>query len=182
MNYAPLQQLSTDLTNNTVAKYNWISPDQFNDAHSALSGGFAYQGTHYSGDQAAIAQGDDFLSQIVPEIMASQAYQNNGAIVLWWDESEGGNTSAFTIPEIVISPDAKGNAFSDKVLYTHSSDLLSMEELFQLGQCIGASCDANDLSNLFLSDSIPNNVPEPAGLALLAFGLFGTVVVRRRRG
>ncbi len=34
--YAPLQQLSTDLTNNTVADYNWITPDQYNDMHSSL--------------------------------------------------------------------------------------------------------------------------------------------------
>jgi hypothetical protein len=69
-NYAPLQQLSTDLTNNTVAQYNWITPDQYNDAHSALNGGFTYKGIHYTGDQAAIAQGDNFLSQIVPTIEA----------------------------------------------------------------------------------------------------------------
>jgi hypothetical protein len=179
-NYAPLQQLSTDLNNNTVARYNWISPDQFNDAHSALAGGFTYQGTHYTGDQAAVAQGDNFLSQIVPEIMASDAYQNNGAIVIWWDETEGGDTSAFTIPEIVISPDAKGNAYTNDILYTHSSDLLTMEELFQLEDCLGASCGANDLSDLFIPGSVPGTVPEPMSLAVLAMGLLGTGLVRRR--
>src|SRR5207253_1301259 len=85
--YAPLQQLQTDLTNNTVAKYNWITPNQFNDQHTALTGG--YKGL--TGDAANIKQGDDYLAQIVPTIMASQAYQNNGAIVIWNDESEGGD-------------------------------------------------------------------------------------------
>src|SRR5262249_34849679 len=80
--YAPLQQLATDLTTNTgLARYNLITPDQFNDMHSALTAGFTYNGVHYTGDQAAIAQGDNFLSMIVPEIEASQAYKNNGAIV-----------------------------------------------------------------------------------------------------
>src|SRR5262249_13538667 len=77
--YAPLQQLQTDLKNNTVAKYNLITPDQFNDMHSALTNGFTYNGTHYTGDQASIAEGDNFLSIIIPEIMASKAYKNNGA-------------------------------------------------------------------------------------------------------
>ena len=54
--------------------------------------GFTYNGTHYTGDQAAVAQGDNFLSMIVPQIMASQAYKNNGAIVIWFDETEGGDT------------------------------------------------------------------------------------------
>src|SRR5262249_51171917 len=72
--YAPLQQLQTDLANNTVARYNQIIPNQYNDMHSALTAGFTYNGVHYTGDQAAVAQGDNFLAQVVPQIMASQAY------------------------------------------------------------------------------------------------------------
>src|SRR6185436_5887269 len=83
--YAPLEQLQTDLTNNTVAKYNWITPDQFNDMHTALTGTF--QGLT-NGNDKRIKQGDNFLAQIVPIIMASDAYKNDGAIVLWWDETE----------------------------------------------------------------------------------------------
>ncbi|HTA45147.1 MAG TPA: alkaline phosphatase family protein [Bryobacteraceae bacterium] len=155
VHYAPLQQLLTDLANNTVAQYNWITPDQYNDQHSALTGGFSYQGTKYTGDQAAIAQGDNFLSILVPQIMASQAYKNNGMIVIWWDETEGGDTPAFTIPEIIVSPNTKGNAYSNNILYTHSSDLLTMQELFSVGPCLGAACGANDLSDLLKPASIP---------------------------
>src|ERR1051326_7099648 len=68
--YAPLQQLQVDLANNAVADYNWITPNQFNDMHSTLSGG--YKGL--TSDSARIKQGDDFLSVVVPRIMASQAY------------------------------------------------------------------------------------------------------------
>jgi hypothetical protein len=88
--YAPLQQLQVDLANNTAARYNWITPDQFNDSHSALANGFTYHGVHFTGDQASIAQGDNFLSIIVPMIESSQAFKNNGAIIIWWDETEGG--------------------------------------------------------------------------------------------
>jgi hypothetical protein len=153
-NYAPLQQLSTDLTNNTVAQYNWITPNQFNDAHSALTGGFTYHGTLYTGDAAEIAQGDNFLSILVPQIMASQAYQNDGAIIIWWDETEGGDDPSRTLPEIIISPDAKGNAYSNNILYTHSSDLLTMQELFSVGPCLRGACTATDLSDLFKPGAI----------------------------
>ena len=47
-NYAPLQQLKTDLNNNTVAKYNWITPDQYNDMHSSLNTSFTYNGVTYA--------------------------------------------------------------------------------------------------------------------------------------
>jgi phosphatidylinositol-3-phosphatase len=76
-NYAPLQQLFVDLANNTVADYNWITPNQFNDQHTALKGGFL----GLTGDAANIRQGDNFLSIIVPTIMASRAYRDRGAIL-----------------------------------------------------------------------------------------------------
>jgi hypothetical protein len=155
--YAPLQQLQTDLKNNTVAKYNEITPNQYNDMHSSLNTDFTYNGvtwTHNT-DQQAIAIGDNFLSKIVPQIMASKAYKNNGAIVIWFDETEGGDTSAETLAEIVISPLAKGNAFKSTLQYTHSSDLKSLEELFGVyapgGGFLGDANKAgtNDLSDLF---------------------------------
>ncbi|MGA2716796.1 MAG: alkaline phosphatase family protein [Bryobacteraceae bacterium] len=156
--YVPLQQLATDLANNTVAQYNWITADQYNEMHSSLSTPFTYNGVTYPAntDQEAIALGDHFLSIIVPQIMASQAYQNDGAIVIWFDESEGGDTASFTLPEIIISPDAKGNAYSNNIHYTHSSDLLTMQEIFNVGPCLLDACNATDLSDLFKPEAITN--------------------------
>jgi hypothetical protein len=187
-NYAPLQQLGTDLLNNTVAQYNWITPDQFNDMHSVLSGGFTYNGVHYTGDQAAIAQGDNFLSQMVPMIEASNAYKNDGAIVLWWDESENGDDPSQTLGEIVISPDAKGNAYTNNIRYTHSSDLLTMQEIFGVGPCLRDACQATDLSDLFKAGAIPEGplaTPEPGTFGALLIGLSAVAssnaISRRKR-
>ena len=183
-NYAPLQQLQTDLANNAVAQYNWITPDQYNDMHTTLSGGFTYQGIQLTGDDARIAQGDNFLSQIVPMIMASQAYQDDGAIVLWWDETEGGDGPDRTIPEIIISPDAKGNAYTNSILYTNSSDLLTMQELFNVGPCLLDACNATHLSDFFVEGAIPDaitrTVPEPASTLTLGAGLFALGLIQRR--
>ncbi|MBO0697083.1 MAG: carboxypeptidase regulatory-like domain-containing protein [Zavarzinella sp.] len=156
--YAPLQQLQTDLNNNTVARYSLITPNQFNDMHSSLNTDFVYNGTTWTHntDQQAIAIGDHFLSQIVPTIMASQAYKNNGVIVIWFDETENGNTTSFTIPEIIISPLAKGNAFNSTLTYTHSSDLKTMQELFGVSAPGGGflgdanTPGTNDLSDMFV--------------------------------
>jgi hypothetical protein len=164
-NVYPLFQLFSDLTNHAVGQYNWITPNQYNDMHSALSGGFTYQGTYYTGDQAAVAQGDNFLSQIVPIIQASTAYKDHGLIILWWDESEIGDTAAYSIPEIIISPLARGNAYASSIELNHSSDLKTMEELFglpYLSNSIPASetsvsggynnvATVNNLNDLFLN-------------------------------
>jgi len=156
--YAPLQQLATDLANNSVAQYNWITPDRYNDMHSSLASGFTYHGVRYTGDQAAVAQGDNFLAIVVPEIEASQAFKNHGLIVLWWDETEGGDSSAYTIPEIIISPDAKGNAYASPTYYTHASDLLTMEEIFQLRERLGVSGGTNSLADM-IQAPLPTALP-----------------------
>jgi phosphatidylinositol-3-phosphatase len=169
-NVYPLAQLFDDLSHNTVGRYNWITPDQYNEAHSSLINGFTYQGVHYTGDQSSVAAADNFLSTVIPEIMASKAYQDNGVIILWWDETEGGDTAGQTIPEIVLSPLAKGNAYASTVPMNHSSDLKTMDELFGLpfvNNPIPASetnvdggynnvATVNDLSDLFVPGAIPS--------------------------
>jgi phosphatidylinositol-3-phosphatase len=132
--YSPLPDLANDLAAGTCAQYNVITPDQYNDMHTALSAGFTYNGTHYTGDSAQVAQGDNFLSIVIPEIMASPQYKNNGVIIIWTDETEGSPQNDFrhTLTEIVISPLAKGNAYASTLNYTHSSDLHTMQEIFQV--------------------------------------------------
>jgi phosphatidylinositol-3-phosphatase len=161
--YAPLQQMASDLANDNVAEYNWITPNQFNDMHTALSGG--YKGL--TGDAANIKQGDDFLNQIVPVIMASNAYKNHGVIILWWDEAEGDGVAGdnaddfnHTIGEIVISQHAHANVngvpYASPVNLTHSSDLRTMQEIFRVGPpLLGDAANAEDLSDLFAPGSFP---------------------------
>jgi len=168
-NVYPLAQLFDDLNNNAAGRYNWITPNQYNDAHTALNGGFTYNGIHYTGDAANIAQGDNFLAQIVPQIMASKAYQKNGVIIIWWDESEGGDDLTRTIQEVVISPLAKGNAYASSLPMSHSSDIKTMEEVLGLAFVnnpipvnetnnfggYNNVATVNDLSDLFRSGVIP---------------------------
>lgn len=168
-NVYPLAQLFDDLNDNAVGRYNWITPDQYNEAHSSLNGGFTYRGVHYTGDQAAVAEADNFLSIVIPEIMSSRAYKDNGVIVLWWDETEGGDNGNYSIPEIVISPLAKGNAYASTVPMNHSSDIKTWEEVFGLPMVnnpIPANetnfdgsfnnvATVNDLSDLFVPDAVP---------------------------
>ena len=164
LNYAPLQQFALDLQHDDLADYNWITPNQFNDQHTTLTNGYGgAAGTPLKGDPARIAQGDNFLARVVPLIMASDAYKHHGVIVLWWDESEGGDTPSFTLPFIVISKDARANAaglpFASDVEYSHSSFLRTMQEIFHVDPrggfpFLGAAAAANDLSALFKPGAI----------------------------
>jgi hypothetical protein len=166
--YAPLQQFFADLDNDTVADYNFITPNQFNDQHTTLTGG--YKGL--TGDPAKILQGDDFLRQVIPVIMASRAYKEHGVIIIWWDESEqdgvaGDNLDDFshTIGEIIISPRAHKNVdglpYASPLNFTHSSDLRTMQEIFRTGgPFLGDAANAIDLSDLFEHGAIPNGLKD----------------------
>ncbi|HEX3800541.1 MAG TPA: alkaline phosphatase family protein [Verrucomicrobiae bacterium] len=131
-NIYPLEQLFSDLSNHVAGRYNWIGPNTFNDQHSPLPGGFTYNGITYTGEDAGIAQGDNFLSIILPRIMASAEYQDNGMIVIWYDESEYEDDTNHPIPAIIISPWARGNGYASQKIMSHSSDLKTMEEIFGL--------------------------------------------------
>jgi hypothetical protein len=132
--------------------------------------------------------------------MASQAYQNNGAIVIWLDETEGThNDTTDTLMEIVISKLAEGSqtgtgVYSDNLNFDHSSDVATFQEIFQVPAATasgylnnastaltdGTTPGAQDLSDLFVPGTIPTSVPEPTTLGLLSVGAMALLGRRRR--
>jgi len=158
---------SSLISQQLLADYNWISPNQYNDMHTALTGG--YKGL--TGDAANIKQGDDFLSQIVPAIMASHAYKNHGVIILWWDESErdgvaGDNPDDLnhTVGEIVISDRAHANVnglpYASPVAFTHSSDVRTMQNIFRTAGLISPTRSTPTTSPTFSSPAQSRRSPE----------------------
>jgi phospholipase C len=131
----PYTELAGDLASGKVARYNFLTPNLCNDMHGASG---------CPSDE--IQAGDDWLSRELPKIMASSAYQNNGAIFITWDESEGAEVP---IGMIVLSPLAKGHGYSNSVHYTHSSTLRTMQEIFGVSPFLGDAANANDLGDLF---------------------------------
>ena len=89
-------------------RYNWVVPNLCNDMHNTCSP-----------TNNPILQGDGWLSRELPKILNSQAYSNNGAVFIVWDEGAG--TSDGPIGMIVLSPLAKGTGYSNTNRYTHSS-------------------------------------------------------------
>jgi len=132
----PFEELKSDLSNSTVAQYNFITPNQCDNMHSS-------DGCQ---SQDKVKNGDTWLSQVVPMIMSSQAYQQGGVIFITWDESEGGD---HPIGMIVLSPFAKGGGYSNSLRYDHSSTLRTIQEIFHITPYLGNAAGATDLSDLF---------------------------------
>ena len=104
-------QLDADIAANQVPKYAFITPNLDNDMHDG-----------------SIAQGDLWLSQELPKIMATDAYKNNGVIFLLWDEGSGTLGPGDDPPFIAISPMIK-SGFVSKTPYDTSSYLKTVQDI-----------------------------------------------------
>jgi hypothetical protein len=131
----PYSELRTDLQKNTVARYNFITPNLCNDMHDPCAP-----------LNDPVKQGDSWLAQNLPMILNSEAYKQGGIIFITWDEGEGGDGP---IGLIVLSPHARGNDYSNTIHYTHSSLLRTLEEIYGVSPMLGAAAQARDLSDLF---------------------------------
>jgi hypothetical protein len=147
-NIRPVSELETDLASDNEADYNFIVPNLCNDEHGASGCG-----------GNLIKASDDWLANIVPKILASEAYKDAGALFITWDESEHGDNP---IGMIALSPFAVPGHVSN-VHYTHSSTLRTVEEIFALPKLRDAA-SATNLSDLFLATAgAPGPAPGPSG-------------------
>jgi phosphatidylinositol-3-phosphatase len=115
--HKPITALATDMANNTVAAYNFITPNQCHDMHS----------NSCTGSSDPIKQGDTWLSQNVPAIL-TYINAHQGVLLIVWDEPVG---STGTIPLIVLGPHVKRN-HTNSVQYSHGSLVKSVEQILGL--------------------------------------------------
>jgi hypothetical protein len=145
----PYYNLATDLADHTQARYNIIIPNVCHDGHEGVSPCNRQEPADNT------ARSDDWLRKNVPVILQSDAYKNNGALFIIWDEAEDSDEfSDGPIGMFLLSPLAKGGGkapYSNFIHYTHSSTLKTIQEIFRVGPLLGdaANPKTNDLSDLF---------------------------------
>jgi phospholipase C len=142
----PYTELAGDLTANTVARYNFITPNLCHDMHGQALGTSC---NIFVTDM--IKTGDDWLAAQVPAILSSQAFLHGGVLFIVWDEGDEGligSASDGPIGMLVLSPQGKSGGYSNTVSYTHSSLLRTVETIFHVPYLRGAA-NAADLSDLF---------------------------------
>jgi hypothetical protein len=133
----PYTELAADLHDNKVKGYNFITPNLIHDMHDGT-----------------VRNGDDWLKKELPLILSSQTYDDGAIIFLTWDECEVGDRP---IGMIVLSKRVKSAGYSNKIKYTHSSTLKTLQELFGIKPMLGdtAGVEVPDLSDLFQAGAIP---------------------------
>jgi len=131
----PYGELAADLAANSVARFNFITPNMCHDMHDLCSPTLNM-----------IKQGDAWLAAEVPKILASRAYQDDGALFIVRDE--GFLDSDGPIGMLVLSPLAKAG-YSNTVAYTHSSMLRTFEDILGVAPDLGGAASATSLADLF---------------------------------
>jgi phospholipase C len=140
-NDVPYTQLATDLTNNTLPAFSFITPNLISDMHDGT-----------------IAQGDAWLSTNLPTILNSTEYTSGTtAVFITWDEGSGGKTGedcatnttdpSCLVATIVVSPSTTPGSTS-ATLFNHYSLLGTAEQLLGL-PALGAAASAPTMTSAF---------------------------------
>ncbi len=137
----PYSQFATDLGSGPRA-LSFIAPSLVHDMHDPVL-------SH----STAIGNGDSWLSDNVPAILASSAFTDGGVLFIVWDEDDLSGTLAADnpIPLIVLSPYAKQGGFVSSVHADHSSLLATIEDGLGLAR-LGSAAGATPLSDFFPSE------------------------------
>ncbi len=143
----PYRELAGDLQHHTVPRYAFITPDLCHDMHNACDP-----------LNNQIRQGDSWLSQQLPRIFHSAAYQHGGVVFITWDEGEGGSDGPIGL--IALSSHAR-RGYTGTDHYTHSSLLRTVQEILGVTPLLGDAAHAADLGALFF--------PAPAVPRVTAF-------------
>ncbi len=137
----PLSQLDADLLANSVPDFTWITPNLIHDMHDGT-----------------VADGDQWLASMVPKIMQSATYRDNGQLIIVWDEGTVDETCCGVrgggrVPLLAIAPDGP-KGYRSTTPATHYNLLRTIEDLWGLER-LGHSGDAGVAP---LCDLLPSRV------------------------
>lgn len=104
-------ELRSDINSDSLPNFSLIVPNEIHDMHSA-----------------SIRKCDRFLKALLPDLLATDAFQQDGVLVVTWDE---GTDPANHIATIVRSPLTPAGTRSNAA-FNHYSLLKTIEEVFGL--------------------------------------------------
>jgi phospholipase C len=123
----PFSQFDQDMAG-TVPNFVWITPDLCHDGHDCST-----------------KVADSWLSQTVPKILATSAWENGGVLFVTWDEGED---SANHVATLVIHPETITHTSARA--YDHYSLLASVEDRLGVPR-LGEAAKASAMDDLLIS-------------------------------
>jgi len=129
----PLAALASDLKENKIGRYNFITPDMCHDGHDPCGGN-------------EIAHIDAWLKATLPLILESAQYKAGHVVIfITADEAQNGDGP---IPFLALGNGVK-KGYRNEIRYTHSSLLRTLEQIFKVSPMLGDAANATSLKDLF---------------------------------
>ena len=132
-NIVPFPQFASDLANNALPQFSFISPDVNNDAHNGT-----------------LAAADSWLQSNIAPLLASSTFQSSGVLIITFDESEdtdrdhgGGHVAT-----VIISSKSKMK-YQSQTEYQHQSTLRLVLAASGVNQFPGLAGTAPDMTEFF---------------------------------
>ena len=128
----PFTQFATDLANGTLPTFSNIVPNLCNDAHDC-----------------GLDVADSWLQTNIAPLIASPVFQQDGLLIIVFDEAGGDNTNGGgRIVWVAVSPKAK-RAYQSTTLYQHPSTLRLILKGLGVSVFPGAAAGAPDMTEFF---------------------------------
>src|SRR5438093_6833328 len=128
----PFTQFATDLANGTLPAFSNIVPNLCNDAHDC-----------------SLGTADTWLRNNIAPLLASQTFQQDGLLIILFDEAGSDNTNGRgRIAWVVVSPRAQAGHQST-TLYQHESLLRLAAQALGLKTLPGAAASAPGMGEFF---------------------------------
>ena len=151
-NIVPFSQFATDVANNTLPNFSFIVPNVSDDAEDCPGGGTS------CADSTILSTADQWLQANVPQLLANAAFQQDGVLILWWDEGNAadGAHGGGQVPVVLVGPTIKPG-YRSTTFYRHENVLRTIAEGLGLG-FPGASTYVSSMAEFFG----PRNTPPGA--------------------
>ncbi len=124
----PFSSFTADMATADAPRFVWITPGLCNDGHDCST-----------------AVADKYLSQLVPAIMATAEWQENGALFITWDEGYDQTNHVLMLVIRPLGTHAVSSAYRD-----HYSLLATIEDLLGVPR-LGQAARASSLHELLVS-------------------------------
>ena len=132
-NNVPFTQFASDLANGTLPTFSNIVPDLCNDAHDC-----------------SLGTADSWLQSNIGPLIASPVFQQDGLLIIVFDESGGDNTlGGGRVFWTAISPSKSKRGYQSTTTYQHPSTLRLILKGLGITVFPGAAATAPDMTEFF---------------------------------
>src|SRR5215470_14525070 len=151
-NIVPFTQFANDVAANTLPNFAFVVPNAQSDSEDCPGGGTSCT------DATKLSNADQWLQTNIGPLLSNPAFQQSGLLLIWWDESNAGDTTngGGKVAVTLVGPTIK-QGYRSTTMYRHENVLRTIAEGLGLG-FPGASVYVTGMGEFFGPRTTPTGV------------------------